>query len=166
MERNCKTCIHEDSTNYERCRSCLILRNYDKWKPKEPTEEKRCTNCRQSENCSFAKKHGIISCFYWKPAEPTEQSVYTATEAMVNKVFDEALKIVQDRNKRYGDAWKYYRTGTYIDRILVKAMRLQQMDLHGDPIPDLRECFLDIINECAFGVIKLGEWDEGGNKVD
>lgn len=181
---NCKWQVNFKCTR-DRSVYAGMCREFKYWQPKKPTEtpvytateamEKECRNCKFYEKalaeipCSdcvdeFVNNRHAFS--KWQSKEPTKKPVYTATETQVNKVFDEALKIVQERNKRYGDAWKYYRTGTFIDRILVKAMRLQQMDLNGDPIPDLRECFLDIINECAFGVIKLEGWHEGGNKID
>lgn len=89
----------------------------------------------------------------------------THTEQLVQKAFDEALKIVRDRNASYGDSWRDYRISTYIDRAVVKTKRLRNLDMSGESVDKMLDQALDLINEMAFLVIKLRGWDnETGRK--
>lgn len=71
-------------------------------------------------------------------------------------VFEMATKIFTDRNAIYKDAWRDYRPGTFIDRNLVKAKRLRELDERGLQ-DEVLEQALDQVNELLFLAILILE---------
>lgn len=71
-------------------------------------------------------------------------------------VFGVATDIFLDRNAKYKDAWRQYRPGTFVDRNLVKAIRLRELDEAGD-LDEVLEQALDQVNENLFLAILILE---------
>lgn len=120
-----------------------------------------CNNCRYKKLASdvLPCKMCSFACDLWELAEKTEETT-SNTENLVQKAFDLSLEIVRDRNASYGDSWKEYRVGTYIDRAVVKTRRLRSLDEQGLGEEKLLDQALDLINELAFLVIKIKGWDK------
>lgn len=74
-------------------------------------------------------------------------------------VYEMASKIFTDRNAIYKDAWRDYRPGTFIDRNLVKAKRLRELDELGLK-EEVLEQALDQVNELLFLAILILEAKE------
>jgi len=71
-------------------------------------------------------------------------------------VFSIATEIFRDRNSKYKDAWRDYRPSTIIDRNLVKAKRLRELDEQG-LMDEVLEQALDQVNENLFLAILILE---------
>lgn len=67
-----------------------------------------------------------------------------------------ATDIFRDRNSKYKDAWRDYRPSTIIDRNLVKARRLRELDEQG-LMDEVLEQALDQVNENLFLAILILE---------
>lgn len=78
------------------------------------------------------------------------------TEEKRRAVYDVATYIFNNRNAIYKDAWRDYRIGTFVDRNLVKAKRLRELDERGIK-EEMIEQALDQVNELLFMVILLLE---------
>lgn len=78
------------------------------------------------------------------------------TKLKRSAAFGLATDIFEDRNAKYKDAWRHYRPGTFIDRNLVKAMRLRELDEAGD-LDEVLEQALDQVNENLFLAILILE---------
>lgn len=95
----------------------------------------------------------------------TKQELITAAKAVLEAgdtskkreiVYEMATNIFRDRNAKYKDAWRDYRISTFVDRNLVKAKRLRELDEQGLR-EELLEQALDQVNENLFLAILLLE---------
>ena len=70
---------------------------------------------------------------------------------------------MQDKNHDYGEAWRDMRVSSLTDLILMKLLRVKQIeDNDGKTIisEGLDANYLDIINYAVFAMIRLGEKSE------
>lgn len=68
--------------------------------------------------------------------------------------------LMMAKNHDYGEAWRDMRINSYTDLILMKLMRLKQIeDNKGKTLisEGAESHYMDIVNYAAFGLIKLGE---------
>ncbi len=84
--------------------------------------------------------------------------------AEVNKLFDkyinEAKNLMQNKNHDYGEAWRDMRVSSLTDLILMKLLRIKQIeDNKGETIisEGVDANFHDMINYAIFALIKLSE---------
>ena len=67
--------------------------------------------------------------------------------------------LAKKKNADYGSAWEYMRLPSITDQILIKALRVRQIEenkgvLNVEDEPLERE-YVDIINYCRFSLLKL-----------
>jgi hypothetical protein len=79
-------------------------------------------------------------------------------------LFDETVKQIKDlmlkKNHDYGEAWRDMRVSSFTDLVLMRLMRLKQIeDNNGTTLisegPESN--YMDIVNYCVFALIKLKE---------
>ena len=82
----------------------------------------------------------------------------------VNKLFDkytnEAKNLMENKNHDYGEAWREMRVSSLTDLILMKLLRIKQIeDNKGKTIisEGVDANFYDMINYAVFALIKLSE---------
>ena len=90
----------------------------------------------------------------------TSDTELTETEATeeYNRYFQEAKKLMQDKNHDYGEAWRNMRVSSYTDLILMKIKRTKQIeDNKGQTIisEGIDANYLDMINYSVFAMIKI-----------
>lgn len=86
------------------------------------------------------------------------------TEALLeyDKIVQEALELMDNKNHDYGEAWRQMRIASMIDLILMKIYRTKQLeDLVNGPIVSegIDANYFDMINYAIFSLIKLGYED-------
>lgn len=75
-----------------------------------------------------------------------------------DEIMKEARNLMIDKNKEYGDSWKHMRLPSITDQILVKVHRIRKLEEAEAKAPGGVESeYLDIINYCAFALIKIRE---------
>ena len=71
-----------------------------------------------------------------------------------------ARSLLSQKNHDYGEAWKLMRLSSIIDIILMKVHRMKSIEERGGHTlvsEGLEANYLDIINYCVFGLVKLEE---------
>ncbi len=74
------------------------------------------------------------------------------------RYYDKARKLMQDKNHDYGEAWREMRVSSLADIILMKLLRIKQIeDNQGQTTisEGIDANFYDIINYAVFALIKL-----------
>jgi hypothetical protein len=74
-----------------------------------------------------------------------------------------ARTLMQDKNHDYGEAWRSMRTSSQVDLILMKLLRIKQIDRNRGATlvsEGIDANFLDIINYAVFALILLDEGRE------
>lgn len=93
------------------------------------------------------------------PSENPDLDAETIEE-MYNKYAEETRDLMIAKNHDYGEAWRQMRISSITDLILVKLLRIRQIeDNHGKTIVSegLDANYQDIINYALFALIKLEE---------
>lgn len=84
--------------------------------------------------------------------------------SLYDKFINKARDLMMDKNHDYGEAWRNMRVGSLTDIILMKLMRIKQIeDNQGKTFTSegVDANYLDIINYAVFALIKLQEQQEG-----
>ncbi len=83
---------------------------------------------------------------------------------LVSNLFDQKVKetkdLMEDKNHDYGEAWRDMRVSSLTDLILMKLLRVKQIeDNKGSTLVSegVKANYQDIINYSVFALIKLGE---------
>ncbi|MCH8904544.1 MAG: DUF1599 domain-containing protein [Bacteroidetes bacterium] len=86
----------------------------------------------------------------------------------IEKLYDakstEAKKLMESKNHDYGEAWRQMKISSFTDLILVKILRINQIQTNdGKTIVSegIEANFYDIINYAIFALIKIQEENEG-----
>lgn len=94
---------------------------------------------------------------------PKEEELEISNETLAD-LFDKKSKwaknLMEDKNHDYGEAWRDMRISTYTDLILMKLLRIKQIeDNKGKTLisEGVDANFLDIINYSVFALIRLNE---------
>lgn len=95
----------------------------------------------------------------------TDEITMTADEAMAlyEQQVEQAFSLMMNKNHDYGEAWREMRISSFTDLILMKLLRIKQIeDLGGQTLisEGLDANFYDIINYAIFALIKLEEAHE------
>lgn len=95
---------------------------------------------------------------------PVEDDNYAMNADRALKLYDkyvaETKALMQDKNHDYGEAWRDMRVSSMTDLILMKLLRIKQIESNdGKTIVSegLASNFQDILNYAAFALIKLTE---------
>lgn len=92
---------------------------------------------------------------------PLELSVEETTK-LYNKFFIDAKELMQAKNHDYGEAWRDMRISSLTDLILMKILRVKQIeDNAGQTIisEGIDANYFDMINYSVFALIKMDEQD-------
>jgi hypothetical protein len=94
--------------------------------------------------------------------EEIELPASKATE-LYDKNVAEIRSLLIKKNHDYGEAWRDMRVSSFTDLILMRLLRLKQIeDNNGNTIisegPEAN--YMDIVNYCVFALIKLGEQEK------
>ena len=86
----------------------------------------------------------------------------TAEEAikLYNHKIDITKELMEDKNHDYGEAWRDMRVSSFTDMILVRLMRIKQIeDNQGATLVSegIDANYMDMINYAIFALIKLSE---------
>ncbi len=76
---------------------------------------------------------------------------------------EQALSLMLRKNHDYDEAWRSMRTTSYTDLILMKVLRVKQIEeLHGKTLVSegVEANYMDIMNYAVFGLIKLTTSEE------
>lgn len=93
-------------------------------------------------------------------AMTTEQAI-----SQYNTMAKKAKKLMEDKNHDYGEAWRNMRISSFTDLILMKLLRIKQIETNqGKTIVSegIDANYLDIINYAIFALIKLSEEEQNG----
>ena len=96
-----------------------------------------------------------------KPSE-TELEKEKTLE-LYDRYFQQAKKLMQNKNHDYGEAWRKMRVSSYTDLILMKLKRTKQIENNqGKTVVSegIDANYLDIINYAVFALIKIDFKDE------
>jgi len=91
-----------------------------------------------------------------KPSEKELEKEETL--ALYDSKFQQAKKLMMDKNHDYGEAWRNMRISSYTDLILMKLKRTKQIeDNEGKTLVSegIDANYLDIINYSVFAMIKI-----------
>ncbi len=89
-----------------------------------------------------------------------EQMEAGKVEQLYDKYLTEAKSLMMDKNHDYGEAWRNMRISSFTDIILMKLLRVKQIeDNDGKTFisEGLDANYFDIVNYSVFALIKLGE---------
>jgi hypothetical protein len=84
-------------------------------------------------------------------------------EGLYDKWIEVSKELMEDKNHGYGEAWRDMRVSSMTDLILMKLLRVKQIEENeGQTIisEGLDANYLDIINYAIFALIKLSEKDK------
>ena len=93
-------------------------------------------------------------------ADIDERMSDTKLEKEVKKQSDVARHLLSQKNHDYGEAWRMMRLSSIIDIILMKVHRIKSIEEQDGKTlisEGISANYLDIINYCVFGLIKLEE---------
>ena len=79
-------------------------------------------------------------------------------ELLYDKAASETFDLLQNKNHDYGEAWREMRVGSMTDIILMKLLRVKQIeDNQGKTLASegIKANYQDILNYCVFCLIKL-----------
>lgn len=88
-------------------------------------------------------------------------------ERLYDKYIKKAKDLMTDKNHDYGEAWRNMRVSSLTDIILMKLLRIKQIEDHKGLTfvsEGVDANYYDIINYAAFALIKLLENNEKGIK--
>jgi hypothetical protein len=80
------------------------------------------------------------------------------TQVLYDKYFQEAKKLMMDKNHDYGEAWRNMRISSYTDLILMKIKRTKQIeDNQGKTLisEGIDANYMDMLNYSVFAMIKI-----------
>lgn len=98
----------------------------------------------------------------------TDEASLSAEDANAHfeRVVNAAYALMMNKNHDYGEAWRDMRISSFTDLILMKLLRIKQIeDLAGRTLVSegLDANYFDIINYAIFALIKLDEEYEGNS---
>jgi hypothetical protein len=92
--------------------------------------------------------------------DPRTELPYDETAALYEKHFQATKKLMEDKNHDYGEAWREMRVSSLTDLILMKILRVKQIeDNAGKTIisEGVDANYMDMINYSVFALIRLSE---------
>lgn len=90
--------------------------------------------------------------------EERMELTFEEVEPLYDEQVEKAMKLLEDKNHDYGEAWREMRVSSITDIILMKLLRVKQIeDNKGKTLisEGIEANYLDIINYAVFCLIKL-----------
>ena len=91
-------------------------------------------------------------------SNPSIELPYETLEPLYDKITGETMQLLQNKNHDYGEAWREMRISSMTDLILMKLLRVKQIeDNQGKTLVSegIRANYQDMINYAVFCLIKL-----------
>ena len=88
------------------------------------------------------------------------EMTFDELEGLYDAVVEETFQLLQNKNHDYGEAWREMRVSSITDIILMKLLRVKQIeDNQGKTLASegVRANYQDMINYSVFALIKLSE---------
>lgn len=105
--------------------------------------------------------YAVISLIQLELKDNTELELASAeVEKRYSKHVDYAKELMMAKNHDYGEAWRDMRISSFTDMLLVRIMRIKQIeDNKGKTLASegIESNYYDMINYCVFALIKLSE---------
>ena len=110
--------------------------------------------------------YGVIALIQLQYGYSDKNNMTSETaKTLYNQFMENTFNLMVKKNHDYNEAWKLMRLNSYTDFILMKILRIMEIESHGgktkvsEPIDSN---YYDIINYALFGIIKLTEpeWKE------
>lgn len=82
---------------------------------------------------------------------------------LYDNFFNQAQQLMEAKNHDYGEAWRDMRVSTFIDMLLMRVLRIKQIeDNQGKTLVSegIESNYLDMINYSVFALIQLGVADK------
>lgn len=95
-------------------------------------------------------------------------SSFAELDALYRQKAAEAKKLMMAKNHDYGEAWRDMRVSSFTDLILMKLLRIKQIENHdGQTLVSegMDANYLDILNYAVFALITIKEEHEANNKL-
>ncbi len=95
-------------------------------------------------------------------AETTLEMLPDRVFNMYDKYIEDTLKLMQKKNHDYAEAWRDMRIGSITDLILMKLLRVKQIEDHDGKTrisEGVEANYQDMINYAVFCLIKMGYGD-------
>lgn len=92
-------------------------------------------------------------------AETTLEMLPDRVFNMYDKYIEDTLELMQKKNHDYGEAWRDMRIGSITDLILMKLLRVKQIEDHDGKTrisEGVEANYQDMINYAVFCLIKMG----------
>lgn len=103
--------------------------------------------------------YSIIGLVQRELKDDTRQNISEAeTSLLFDKFSREAKLLMENKNHDYGEAWKEMKLSSFTDLILMKLIRIRQIDEHGEKLvasEGIDANYLDVINYAVFALIKM-----------
>lgn len=93
---------------------------------------------------------------------------FERAESLYDKYASEAFSLMENKNHDYGEAWRDMRVSSLTDLILMKLLRVKQIeDNEGQTrvSEGIDANYYDMINYAIFALILLGEMEKSGIKT-
>ncbi|NCA86155.1 MAG: DUF1599 domain-containing protein [Clostridia bacterium] len=104
--------------------------------------------------------YSVIALIQLESKGTTHELPYAAAMELYNKHIYAAKALMNDKNHDYDEAWRNMRVSSYTDIILMKLLRVKQIeDNQGKTLVSegLDANYADIINYALFALIKIAE---------
>lgn len=105
--------------------------------------------------------YGIMALIQHHLADDDRQEIPVAE---ITQLYDQFLKktrdLFEDKNHDYGEVWRDMRISSYTDLILMKILRIKQIEDNLGKVmasEGVDANYMDIINYCVFALIRLAE---------
>jgi hypothetical protein len=88
------------------------------------------------------------------------EMTFDELEGLYDASVDETFRLLQDKNHDYGEAWREMRVSSITDIILMKLLRVKQIEANqGKTLASegIKANYQDMINYSVFALIKLSE---------
>jgi hypothetical protein len=128
---------------------------------------KKCQDIFEKKNHDYGSSWRINYCVMAliQSKLPDDSPLELPTDTLTELYSDEIGKVIQllfDKNHDYGEAWREMRISSMTDIILMKLLRIKQIeDNEGITLisEGVKSGYQDIINYAAFCLIKLNSTD-------
>lgn len=104
--------------------------------------------------------YGVMALILFSDVEVSEQIEIAALEKLYDSEVKFAFDTMMKKNHDYGEAWRDMRISSFTDLILMKLLRLKQIeDNRGETLisEGVDANYVDIINYAVFALIKFEE---------
>ena len=92
--------------------------------------------------------------------DPRQDIPADELEQLYDKFVSQSRKLFENKNHDYGEIWRDMRISSYTDLILMKILRIKQIEDHQGQLlvsEGIDANYMDIINYCVFALIRLNE---------